>query len=73
MVRGLVGHGLGYSLLATKPASNMTYDGRAVVTLKLNCDATGSQVVLATREGIELSSIAQAFAQHCREFFRAKP
>ena len=26
MVRGFVGHGLGYSLLATKPANNMTYD-----------------------------------------------
>lgn len=71
MVRGLVGHGLGYSLLATKPASNMTYDGRAVVTLKLNCDIAGSQVVLASKQGAELSPIAQAFAQHCREFFRA--
>jgi hypothetical protein len=30
MVRGMVGHGLGYSLVATKPASNMTYDGRSL-------------------------------------------
>ncbi len=29
MVRGFVGHGLGYSILASKPANNMTYDGRA--------------------------------------------
>ena len=35
MVRGLVGHGLGYSLLATKPANNMTYDGRALVARPL--------------------------------------
>lgn len=31
MVRGLVGHGLGYSILAAKPANNMSYDGRALV------------------------------------------
>lgn len=70
MVRGLVGHGLGYSLLATKPASNMTYDGRAVVTLRLDCDVSGSQVVLANKKGAVLSPIAQAFARHCREIFQ---
>ena len=35
MVRGFVGRGLGYSLLATKPASGMTYDGRALTTRPL--------------------------------------
>lgn len=72
MVRGLVGHGLGYSLLATKPASNMTYDGRAVVTLKLDCDTRGSQVVLASKQGIRLSPIAQTFTRHCRIFFQTE-
>lgn len=71
MVRGLVGHGLGYSLLATKPASNMTYDGRAVATVRLDCDAPASRVVLATRRGVQLSPVAQAFAGHCREFFKS--
>ena len=69
MVRGLVGHGLGYSLLATKPSSNMTYDGRAVATVKLDCNVDGSRVVLATRKGAELSPAARAFADHCRAFF----
>lgn len=69
MVRGLVGHGLGYSLLATKPSSNMTYDGRAVATVKLDCDVGGSRVVLASREGAQLSPAALAFADHCRAFF----
>jgi DNA-binding transcriptional LysR family regulator len=32
MVRGMVAHGLGYSLLATRPASSMSYDGKALVT-----------------------------------------
>jgi flavin reductase (DIM6/NTAB) family NADH-FMN oxidoreductase RutF/DNA-binding transcriptional LysR family regulator len=30
MVRSMVGNGLGYAILGTKPASPMTYDGRAV-------------------------------------------
>jgi len=69
MVRGLVGHGLGFSLLATKPSSNMTYDGRAVSTVKLDCDVGGSRVVLAYRKDVELSPAAQVFAEHCRAFF----
>jgi DNA-binding transcriptional LysR family regulator len=35
MVRGMVAHGLGYSLLATRPASSMSYDGKALVTRPL--------------------------------------
>lgn len=70
MVRGLVGHGLGYSLLATKPASNMTYDGRALITLPLDCNAPGSRVVLATRKDARLSPIAESFRSHCRDYFR---
>ncbi len=70
MVRGMVGHGLGFSILATKPASNMTYDGRALVTRPLTGPQPGSRVVLAWRKEAELSSVATAFAAKCREFFQ---
>jgi flavin reductase (DIM6/NTAB) family NADH-FMN oxidoreductase RutF len=69
MVRGLVGHGLGYSLLATKPANNMSYDGRALVTRPLASPVAASHLVLATRTGVPLSPAAHAFADHCRSFF----
>jgi flavin reductase (DIM6/NTAB) family NADH-FMN oxidoreductase RutF len=69
MVRGLVGHGLGYSLLATKPANNMSYDGRALVTRPLASAAAASRLVLATRSGVPLSPAAHALADHCRSFF----
>ncbi|MGI9319011.1 MAG: LysR substrate-binding domain-containing protein [bacterium] len=69
MVRGMVGHGLGYTLLATKPASGMTYDGRALVTRPLLADIAPSRVVLVSRKGIELSPAAEAFKIHCRQFF----
>ena len=66
MVRGLVGHGLGYSLLATKPANNMTYDGRALVARPLAGTVRNSRLVLATLRGRPMSAMAQEFAEHCR-------
>ena len=71
-VRGMVGHGLGYSLLATKPASSMTYDGRALVSRVLCAAFEPSRVVLAKRKGWRLSQPAQQFFDFCCDFFRAK-
>ena len=69
MVRGLVGHGLGFSLLATKPANNMSYDGRALVARPLATPVANSLLVLANRANRPMSAHAQAFAGHCRAFF----
>lgn len=69
MVRGFVGHGLGYSILATKPANNMTYDGRALVVRPLSTAVKNSSLVLATLAGRKLSPMALEFAAHCRSFF----
>lgn len=69
MVRGMVGHGLGFTLLATKPASAMTYDGQAVATRPFRSDASPSRVVLARRRGAPLSRPAEEFAWLCRDFF----
>ncbi len=66
MVRGLVGHGLGYSLLATKPANNMTYDGRALVARPLAGTVQNSRLILATFRGRPMSAMAQEFAEHGR-------
>jgi flavin reductase (DIM6/NTAB) family NADH-FMN oxidoreductase RutF len=66
MVRGLVGHGLGYSLLATKPANNMSYDGRALVARPLSGTVQNSRLVLATLRGRPMSAMALEFAEHCR-------
>ena len=69
MVRGLVGHGLGYGLLATKPANNMTYDGRALVARTLSNPVKNSRLVLATLGGRSMSDMATEFAEHCRALF----
>lgn len=69
MVRGLVGHGLGYALLATKPANNMSYDGRALVARPLTGAVKSSRLVLAAPAGRRSSVVAEEFAGHCRAFF----
>jgi flavin reductase (DIM6/NTAB) family NADH-FMN oxidoreductase RutF len=69
MVRGFVGHGLGYGILAAKPANNMTYDGRALLVRPLSTSVKNSRLVLATFTGRKLSPMALEFAAHCRTFF----
>jgi flavin reductase (DIM6/NTAB) family NADH-FMN oxidoreductase RutF/DNA-binding transcriptional LysR family regulator len=69
MARGLVAGGFGYSLLATKPAATMSYDGNALVTRPLSDETRPSRVVLARRPGEELGAGAQAFAAECRGLF----
>ena len=69
MVRGMVGHGLGYTLLATKPASPMTYDGRALVSRRLKAKVKPSRVVLVWRKNTELSKPAEQFLLFCHKFF----
>ena len=69
MVRGLVGHGLGFTLLATKPASPMTYDGRALAIRRLKAEVEPSQIVLVWRKNTHLSKSARQFQLYCQEFF----
>lgn len=70
MVRGMVGGGFGYSLLSTKPAASMSYDGAALVTRPLTEPQPPSRVVLAKRANSSLSPAAEAFAAECRSLFR---
>jgi flavin reductase (DIM6/NTAB) family NADH-FMN oxidoreductase RutF len=72
MVRGLVGHGLGYSLLATNPATNRSYEGSGLVTRPLGGGATHSRLVIARVDGRPLQPTATTFVAQCREFFRTR-
>jgi flavin reductase (DIM6/NTAB) family NADH-FMN oxidoreductase RutF len=68
-VRGLVGHGLGYTLLATKPANNMTYDGKALVARPLGDAVQASRIVVARRAGGAPRPVESAFIETCKRFF----
>ncbi|NUB45768.1 flavin reductase [Fertoebacter nigrum] len=69
MVRGLVAQGLGYALLATRPATMHSYDGRPLVMRPLACDAPPSRIVLAQRRGTTPSPMAEHFLWFCRDHF----
>lgn len=69
MVRSMVGHGLGYTVLATKPASSMTYDGKSLVTRPYDSAHEPNSIVLAVRKDADLSPAAQKFLLFCQEFF----
>ena len=69
MVRGMVGNGLGYAILITKPANNMSYDGKALVTRSLKETVTPGRIVMAQLAGKILSESASAFKEHSAAFF----
>ncbi len=69
MVRGLVGQGLGFAILATRPAATVSYDGHLLVTRPLKAEAAPSRVMLATRKGAALSPQAEKFIWYCRDYF----
>jgi flavin reductase (DIM6/NTAB) family NADH-FMN oxidoreductase RutF/DNA-binding transcriptional LysR family regulator len=48
MVRSMVGNGLGYAILGTKPASSTTYDGRAVVARSITEPVAPSRLAVVT-------------------------
>jgi len=73
MVRGFVAEGLGYSLLALRPAADVAYDGRPLVTRPLNGVTTPRRLVLVHLARRTPGPTARAFADRCRAYFRAAP
>lgn len=69
MVRGMVGQGLGYALLATRPATNQSYDGKPLQAIPLAQPTKRSRVVLASRRGTHLSPLAERFTFLTRAHF----
>lgn len=67
LVRGLVGRGLGYALLATRPAHDLTHEGREVVAVRIAGDVADARFALARVKGSRLTRQAAAFGRLCRE------
>jgi hypothetical protein len=55
--------------LATKPANNMTYDGRALVARPLTAAVKNSRLVIAALDSRAMSALAVEFTEHCRTLF----
>ena len=64
-VRGLVGNGLGYSLLVTKPANAMSCDGRALISRPLTEPVPDSEMVMVLPVGGEPEGAVGDFVRYC--------
>ncbi len=69
-VRGMVGNGLGYSLLASKPANSMSYDGSAIKTRPLQESTTHGEIWLVAPKGEKQSEAAKQFNQFSKNWFK---
>jgi len=61
LVRGLVGYGLGFSLLVTRPMSDMTYDGQHLDIRPLKNKFTKSSIVLAHHKDLRPTQLMTLF------------
>ena len=62
MVRGLVGRGLGYTILVTRPKSDMSYDGQVLVARPLRGDLEPIGIALIKRSD-DLAPTHRQFAK----------
>ena len=69
MARGMVGHGLGFAILMTKPAASVTYDGVGVVSRELAMDLAPGRIGLVSRKN-DLNKASQLAHQICVDLFQ---
>ena len=69
LVRGMVGQGLGYSVLVTRPRHDRTYDGRRVVVRPLSDSPTAGRVVIGHLRGHRQTRLMQVFAEAAAAHF----
>ena len=69
LLRGLVGRGLGYSILVTRPSGDLTYDGQALVVRPLSDDVEHSRIVLCHLQSTRPTQLLEAFSHFVVDYF----
>jgi DNA-binding transcriptional LysR family regulator len=72
MVRGLVGRGLGCSLLVTRPVGDTTYDGQPLEIRPVRGPVEPSRIAIATLTAVRPTRAMQAFEELAVAHFRAR-
>ncbi len=70
LVRGLVGQGLGYSLLITRPHGDHAYDGSQLAVVPLRDDVEKGVIALATLQALRPTRLVSTFEEFCVSFFK---
>ncbi len=68
-VRGMVANGIGYSVLVTRPASDLTYDGHKIACVPLSDAIEPAHIVLARLAQARPTRLFETFAEHCVDYF----
>jgi DNA-binding transcriptional LysR family regulator len=71
LVRGMVGRGLGYSLLITRPYGDRTYDGEKLAVREIAGDVERGVVSVASLKQMRLTRVASAFESFCIKHFKS--
>jgi DNA-binding transcriptional LysR family regulator len=73
MVRCMVGQGLGFSVLVTRPVSDITYDGQQVRCVEIQDEMANSTLVMAHLRSSEPTNPAKLFMEYCRNAVLSPP
>ncbi|MGI9509762.1 MAG: LysR family transcriptional regulator [Geminicoccaceae bacterium] len=69
LVRGLVGRGLGYSLLVTRPSGDLSYDGQGLAICPIRDAVRQSRIVLSTLRALRPTRVMSAFEAFAASYF----
>jgi DNA-binding transcriptional LysR family regulator len=70
LVRGLVGRGVGYSILVTRPKGDLTYEGEPVAARPIVEPCRTSDIALARLRDLRPTRAMRAFEDFCVAYFR---
>jgi DNA-binding transcriptional LysR family regulator len=73
LVRGMVGRGLGFSLLVTRPSGDHTYEGTKLAVRPILEPGTRGEVCLAALRALRPTRTMEAFEEFSIEYFRKAP
>jgi DNA-binding transcriptional LysR family regulator len=71
VVRGLVGQGLGYSILITRPFGDHSYAGEQLAVRPIADEVERGVIALAALRQMRKTRLVQAFEAHCVDYFRS--
>lgn len=69
LLRGMVAHGFGASILVTRPFGDMAHDGRAIVCKPIAEDVPSQRAIIGTSARAPLTSLATAFVDIAQKYF----
>ena len=70
VVRGLVGQGLGYSILITRPFGDHSYAGEQLAARAIADETERGVIALAALRQMRKTRLVSAFEAHCVQYFR---